>query len=69
MARDREGELSSISVLAFRRLSFSFSLWRELGRGTGLPFAATLAGGVDRDFRELGVEASVVYGDAGIGGR
>lgn len=62
MARDRDGEVSSISEA--RRLSFS--LWR-LDRV--LPLAETLAGGVDNDFREDGVEGSVVYGDAGIGGR
>jgi len=68
LARDRDGELSSISVLAVRfSFPFSFSLWRELGRG--LPLAARLAGGVENDFREAGVEVSVAYGDPGIGGR
>lgn len=67
MERDRDGELSSISVLAFGRFSFPFSFWRELDRG--LPFAVALLGGVENDFREVGVETSVEYGDAGIGGR
>lgn len=63
MVRDRDGELPSVSDVG----RFSFSLWRELDRV--LPFVATLAGGVDSDFREFGVEGSVAYGDAGIGGR
>jgi hypothetical protein len=62
LARDRDGEVSSLSEAK----CLSFSLWR-LDRA--LPFAATLAGGVDSDFRELGVEGSDAYGDAGIGGR